>query len=175
MELDEKIESLLSIALSPFYSQWEFWIGLAVGIVGVFFSVLAFVEAKKAKEAAVGAAVTIKMQSLTIELTEIAQKLDKLDYHIDFHEARDLLNESSRRLIRILAPFQDREQLAKLKQELGIVVLNAMTALENIRPEGGAVLSPNVVYFAMQLHFSNISNLTAEVTGVFERSSIEAV
>lgn len=166
MVLEVEVEKLLSIVSEPFYYRGDFWIGVLVGGVGILFSLLAYIEAKKAKEAAAAAAVTIKMQSLTIELTEIAQRLDKLNYNIDFQEARDLLNETSRRLIRIIAPFQDREDLGALKAQLLSIISGAMGALESIRPEGGGELLPNTVYFAMQLHFSNISNLTAEITGV---------
>ncbi|WP_416638233.1 hypothetical protein [Pseudomonas sp. OHS18] len=175
MNLEENVEKILKYTEASFLTAGDFWINLVVGLAGVCFSLLAFVEAKKAKEAAAAAAVTVKMQSLTIELTEIAQRLDKIDYDIDFQEARNLLSESSRRLIRIIAPFQDKGNLADLKSELTTIVSNAMTALDNVRPENGQAVVHNAIYFAMQWHFSNISNLTAEITGIFEKSSIEAV
>src|SRR5438874_2659218 len=84
----------------PFYLTLEFWIPLAIGIAGLVFSILAFLEARKAKKAAFEAGRAVKLQTITIELAEIALKLDHLNLDLNFVQARDLLNEVSRRLRR---------------------------------------------------------------------------
>ena len=114
MSLNEKyIENIISVMEQPFYTTPEFWIASIIGIASVYFSVKAFKEAREAKKAAFEAGKTVKIQTITIELTEIAQRLDKLDFELNFSEARDLLNEVSRRIRRLIAPFQDTDYLSQ--------------------------------------------------------------
>lgn len=159
---------------SPFYIQIEFWIFLIVGVAGVIFSIMAYCEARAAKRAAFEAGKTVKIQTITIELTEIAQRLDKLDFELNFSESRDLLNEISRRLRRLIAPFQDNEDLSTSCQNLKAALDDAKQALEEVRPQDAEdELPPNTIYFATQGHFSNISSLVAEIMGLFEKRTIE--
>lgn len=152
----------------------EFWITLLMGLLGVIFSLLAFMEAKKAKNAAAEAGKTVKIQTITIELTEIAQRLDKLNFELSFSEARDLLNEVARRLRRLIAPFQTNEDMSEACKCLKDALDEAKQALEEIRPTiEGVELAENTVYFATQGHFANISSLVAEIMGLFEKRTIE--
>ncbi|MHA7811419.1 MAG: hypothetical protein ACX933_16520 [Marinobacter adhaerens] len=158
----------------PFYKSIEFWISIAVGFASLVFSFLAFREAKAAKSAAYEAGRTVKIQTITIELTEIAQKLDKLDFELEFSEARDLLNEVSRRLRRLIAPFQDQDDLSEVCTLLKSALDEAKYALEEVRPGGeDNHIADNGVYFATQGHFSNINNIVAEILGLFEKRTIE--
>ena len=171
---EEDIENLASAIASPFYTSPEFWISAVIGIASVIFSVLAFVEARKAKNAASEAGKTVKIQTITIELTEIAQRLDKLDFELTFSEARDLLNEVGRRLRRLIAPFQTTEDMTEACEGLKSALDEAKVALEDVRPSTeDADLAENSIYFATQGHFSNISSLVAEITGLFEKRTIE--
>lgn len=173
---EEEIAKLVGAinASEPFYKQIEFWIANIIGIASVFFSVKAFVEAREAKKAAFEAGKTVKIQTITIELTEIAQRLDKLDFDLSFSEARDLLNEVSRRLRRLIAPFQDTDDLSEPCLNLKSALEDAKEALEEVRPQSPEDdLPPNTIYFATQGHFSNISSLVAEIMGLFEKRTIE--
>lgn len=173
---EEEIAKLVEVLNSsnPFYGQFEFWIATLIGAASVFFSVKAFNEAKAAKTAAFEAGKTVKIQTITIELTEIAQRLDKLDFGLSFSEARDLLNEVSRRLRRLIAPFQDTEYLSEPCLSLKSALDEAKEALEEVRPQDPETdLPPNTIYFATQGHFSNISSLVAEIMGLFEKRTIE--
>src|SRR5262245_23235861 len=96
---------LLLVASTPFWKQPDFWIGQLVGLAGLVFSFLGYREAQRAKRAATAAGRTVKLQTVTIELSEISQKLEKIQPEIRFDEARDLLSESSRRLRRAVSPF----------------------------------------------------------------------
>jgi hypothetical protein len=171
----EEIQRILSHLDTPFYKSTEFWINLLIGCGGVFFSILAFIEAKKAKLAANEAGRTVKIQTVTIELGEIAQRLDKLDSKLTFSEARDSLNEISRRLRRLIAPFQEgsdlKEPCAKLRETLDA----ARVSLDSLLPQDGLIenLPPNSVYFATQSHLTIISGLVAEIMGLFEKSTIK--
>ena len=146
-----------------------------MGAISIFFSVKAFHEARGAKKAAYEAGKTVKIQTITIELTEIAQRLDKLDFDLNFSEARDLLNEVSRRLRRLIAPFQSTEDLSPPIDALKEALEKAKQALEEVRPQENDAenLPPNTIYFATQGHFSNISSLVAEIMGLFEKRTIE--
>lgn len=114
----------------------DFWLNLVLGVAGVGFSILAYFEAKAAKHAASEAGKTVKIQTITIELSEIAQRLDKLDFDLSFSEARDLLNEVSRRLRRLIAPFQSNQDLAQQAASLKTVLDDAKAALEALHPAG---------------------------------------
>lgn len=161
--------------LDPFYKEWDFWIATIIGLASVAFSVLAFMEARKAKVAAAKAGTTVKIQTITIELTEIAQRLDKLDYELDFTTARDLLNEVNRRLRRLIAPFQASAPYKEPSDALKTLLEAAKTSLEEVRPSGEEELTENTVYFGMQGHFASISAAVAEIMGLFEAETIETL
>lgn len=172
---EEEIVKIASQHVAPFYNSASFWIGTVIGIASVYFSIKAFSEAREAKKAAFEAGKTVKIQTITIELTEIAQRLDKLDFGLSFSEARDLLNEVSRKLRRLIAPFQSNEDLVDACFSLKMALDDAKKALEDVRPqtEEGMDAPPNSVYFATQGHFSNISGFVTEIMGLFEKRTIE--
>lgn len=171
----EEISELVQALSIPFYLDVGFWIGIAIGLTGIYFSVKAFQEAREAKQAAFEAGKTVKIQTITIELTEIAQRLDKLDYSLKFSEARDLLNEVNRRLRRLIAPFQSTPDMQESCSALKIALENAKAALDDVRPNVESIsdLPTNLVYFATQGHFATISGLVAEILGLFEKRTIE--
>ncbi|MCH1926865.1 hypothetical protein L9G74_19085 [Shewanella sp. C32] len=169
-----KLAKAIVDSTPPFYGQPEFWISAFIGIVGIGFSVKAYMEAKAAKIAANQAGKTVKIQSIIIELTEIPQRLDKLNYELTFSEARDLLSEISRRTRRLIAPFQESAGLSDVCNALKFALDDAKLALEGVRPQNTESESqPNAVYFAMEGHFSNISGVVAEIMGLFEKRTIE--
>jgi len=172
---EEDIAKLAEALGEPFYTLPEFWVGSIIGVISIFFSVKAFLEAREAKKAASEAGRTVKIQTITIELTEIAQRLDKLDFELNFSEARDLLNEVSRRLRRLIAPFQANEDMLSQCDSLKTALDEAKLALEEVRPQHDASqdIPSNTIYFATQGHFSNISSLVAEIMGLFEKRTIE--
>lgn len=157
----------------PFYKRVDFWIGVAIGSISIFFSVKAFGEARQAKLAASEAGRTVKIQTITIELSEIAQRLDKLDYEVEFTDARDLLNEVSRRIRRLIAPFESNNDLSDACLRLKAALDNAKLSLDEVRPQGETGVSKNIVYFAVEGHLSNISSLVAEIMGLFEKRTID--
>jgi len=172
---EEDINKLVEAINQPFYLDIGLWVGSVIGCISIFFSVKAFHEARDAKKAAYEAGKTVKIQTITIELTEIAQRLDKLDFELNFSEARDLLNEISRRLRRLIAPFQANEDMLEQCTNLKTALDEAKLALEEVRPQESSDqdIPTNSIYFATQGHFSNISSLVAEIMGLFEKRTIE--
>jgi len=143
----EALRQILRTGMPPFYATWDFWIFLVLGIAGTLFSILAFKEAGRAKnaaaaakEAAGAAGRSVKIQTVTIELTEILQRLDKLDDEISFPGARDLLSEVSRRLRRLIGPFSASPEITEYYGQLKEALKQAKNALESVRPSIAEVL-----------------------------------
>lgn len=173
--MESNIEAIIGLLSTPFYMRLDFWISALIGVAGVIFSIKAFMEASAAKRAASEAGRTVKIQTITIELGEIAQRLDKLDYEVKYTEARDLLNEISRRIRRLIAPFESNSDLSdacgRIKKALG----DAKDSLDEVRPQSmeESSISAASVYFAVEGHLSNISGLVAEIMGLFEKRTID--
>lgn len=153
----------------------DFYIGLIVGLVGLWLSFLAFREAKAAAKAALAAGRVVRIQTTTIELTEILQRLDGLAINIEYAEARDLLTEVSRRLLRYLAPFQSDADLTQPMTELNQALAAARKALESVRPNvattGQQSPSMGAVYYAIEGQLSLLNNSVATILGLLETKS----
>jgi len=136
----------------PFWKDGSFWIFLVLGAAGLYFSIRAFVEARGAKRAATEAGRTVKLQTITIELTEIAQKLDRIQPEIPFNEARDLLSEISRRLRRAISPFAKEVELSEAIEAARQALQAAQKSLKAVRPADPTkeAEAPNAVYYAIE-------------------------
>jgi hypothetical protein len=159
----------------PFWKDWGFLISLAVGIAALGFAMGAFFEARQAKRAATAAGRTVKLQTVTIELTEIAQKLDRIQPDILFNEARDFLAEIQRRLRRIMSPFAKD---AELSGPIGAVLQaleKAHQSLKLVRPTDPTkeAEAPNAVYYGIEDDFAMINNSVADLLGLFEKQTFD--
>jgi hypothetical protein len=163
-------EQLTQATRPTFYTTADFWIMLLIGTAALVFSILAFLEARKAKKAAFEAGRAVKLQTITVELAEIALKLDHLNLDLDFVQARDLLNEVSRRLRRWIAGFASDPNFREAVTNLITILDSGQVALEEVRPRDNnlGALPPNAVYFAMQGIFATISARVAQLMGLFE-------
>jgi len=173
--LELAIDGILKLLQYPFWKRAEFWIAMIVGLAGVSFSLLAFLEARRAKRAATEAGRTVKLQTITIELTEIAQKLDRIQPEIRFNEARDLLAEISRRLRRVISPFANDEELSASITAARDALLAAQNSLKSVRPADPAKEGdvPHAVYYAVEGDFATINNFVADLLGLFEKKTID--
>lgn len=175
--MEENIQIILDHLILPFYKTFEFWLFITVGVLGLIFAFLAFNEAKKAKKAAMAAGTTVKIQTVTIELTEIRQKLGKLDTGISYAEARDLLNDVTGKLRRLISAFKNEIDLKDTISSVLSSLEEAKKALETVRPIVGEAdiqgVESNSVYNATESHFSNISGCVADLMGLFERRAID--
>lgn len=167
------LNSIQTAVQSSFWKHGDFWIGTLLGIAGLVFSLLAFVEARRAKHAATEAGKTVKIQTVTIELSEIQPKLDKLHPEIKFDEARDLLNEITRRLRRVISPFERDQAFADKITALRDILDRTKESLNKVRPSDPTKAEvPRAVYFAIESDFAAISNVVADLSGLFEKQTI---
>jgi hypothetical protein len=164
----------------PFWADPGYWIALIVAIVGLVFSFLAyreagkaFREARSAKEAATAAGRTVKIQTVTIELTEIAQKLDRIQPELVYNEARDLLSEIQRRLRRLIAPFAKDAELQDAIAAVLQALQTAQNSLKAVRPTDPRAATPNAVYYGTQDAFDTINNCVADLLGLFEKQTLD--
>jgi len=159
----------------PFYRNVDFWIFLVVGLAALTFSILAWMEAKKAKKAATAAGRTVKLQTVTIELSEIGQKLDRVQPGIRFNEARDLLSDTSRRVHRATAPFSKEPKLSEAIEAAKQAVQNAQNSLKTVRPSepGKEAEAPDAVYYGIEADCSVISSCVADLVGLFEKQAFD--
>lgn len=180
-QLQSTVNSVLRVVQQPFYNHPDFWIGLilsmaaiAIGVFGLYYAYMAFKEAGEAKKAANAAGKTVKIQTVTIELTEILQKLGNLQPNIEFSDAWNLLTEIQRRLRRTVSPFQKDADLGDTIAALKEALSAASKALASVRPSDPAKeeMAPLAVYNAIQDNFAAITNIVADLLGLFEKKSI---
>lgn len=169
---ETELRVLLEGVAVPFWRDWAFWIGTGLGVLGVMLSGFAFVEARQAKIAARQAGRVVKLQTIVVELTEVALRLERFDDHADFRSARNLLTETTRRVRRLIAPFQDSEAYRASCDELKGTMARAKEELAKLRP-GGPDEAANTVYFALQEIFTDLGAQIAEIIGRFESETLD--
>jgi hypothetical protein len=169
------LNRILETVAEPFWHRTDFWIGAVIGIAGLVFSVKAFLEARKAATAAREAGRTVKIQTTTVDLTEFAQRLGKIQPRIRFVDARDLLDEVNRRLRRAIAPFAGDPVLKNAIEVLKKALQAASEALAAVRPTDAAKESeaPDAVYNGVEGHFRAISDALADLVGLFEKKGFD--
>lgn len=171
----EELTKLIQDIHKPFYEDVGFYIASLIGLASVFFSIIAYIEAKKAKEAAKEAGSAVKIQTITIELTEIIQRLDKLDIDISYQDTRDFYNEINRKVRRILSPYKKDDDFKNEIITISESLNKIKSSLEGVRPfnkEQKDVDTGNSVYYAVEGEFSTLSGLLADLTGLLEQKNI---
>lgn len=171
------MNQILAALQEGFWHKVDFWIFLILGIFGFIFSLLAYLEARQAKRAATEAGQVVKIQSVLIDLTELGQKINRLDPNIRFNDARDLLTETSSKIRRIVSPFNSDDKLQNTINKLLAALDTAQIALNSVRPTAADSESsaPQAVFYGIQENFSCISNLVAELLGLFEGKNFQMV
>lgn len=173
MDETELLNQIKSLDI-PFWKEGDFWIFLFMALLSLGASIKAFLEARAAKVAATEAGTTVKIQTITIELSEIIQKLDKLDIDIEFSTARDFLNEINRRVRRLTSPFAEDDSYKLKIETIYTSLTDCKSSLDDVRPlENGAPVVDNAVYHAVESHFADLSGELAELMGLFEKRTIK--
>jgi len=169
----ELLRRVYQVASQPFWARGDFLASFVIGLLGLLFSILAFVEAKGAKKAATAAGHTVKLQTITIELAEVCQRLDQLRPDVSYSEARDLLTEVSRRVHRLTAPFVKQSGLGDNIQNLRSALDIARDALASVRPTTQGEEVAGATYNAIEFPLGAIANLAADLAGLLENETIE--
>lgn len=161
-----------SVTQSPF-RKLEFYIATFIGLLGLIASYNAYRQAKLAKELAQDAGKTVKIQTIIIELTEIIQKLDRLEVDLSYTEARDLYNETNRKVRRLIGPIDDDEYKEKIS-EVESSLENIKESLEAVRPYKNAEEEAiDAVYHSVESPFSELSGNLAGLIGKFEKRTLD--
>jgi hypothetical protein len=169
------LSDLLRAVQQPLWQRLDFWISTVLGIVGVVLSGLAFVEARNARKAATEAGRTVKIQTTAIELMEVVQKLERIRQGTPFNEARDMLNEVSRRVRRATAPFSEDVAFKVPIGNVRAALEAAKKALADVRPvdSDAELQAPQAVYLGVEAQFSAIGDYLAELLGYFEKETLD--
>jgi hypothetical protein len=188
-DIQSQVTRITEILREPFWRHGEFWIflllsliGLGISTAGLVYAILAFkeaelakLEAEKAKQAATEAGRTVKAQTVAIDLGEISQKLERLQPDIRFSEARELLNEVSRKIRRAISPFAEDPALKSTIGTLRQALDGAQSSLKGVRPNPGNENEvPGAVYNGIEADFATISNLVADLLGLFEKQTFDS-
>jgi hypothetical protein len=176
------LEQLQRLLVPHFWSHPEFWIESLIGLGGMVLSFLAFQQAEAAKkeavkatQAATEAGRTVKLQTMSIDLTEIAQKLDRVQPGISFNSAKDLFNETSRKLRRIIATFADHPNLRTPIEAVKAALESTQVSLKQVRPTvpGKEAEVPDAVYYGVEDNFATINNCVADLLGMVEKQTYD--
>ena len=184
-DLQSEVNHLIQVLQEPVWHRWDFWLllilslaGLGVTIAGLVYSILAFrearlakIEAEQAKRAATEAGRTVRAQTVAIELSEIAQKLEGLKPEIKFSDARELFNEVSRRLRRAISPFAEDASLKTTISAVRQALDTAQSSLKGVRPTNplSETETPGTVYNGVEADFLAINNLVADLLGLVSK------
>lgn len=164
-----------SSADTPFWLRADFLIATSIGLAGLYFSFRAFVEAKRAKQAAIVAGRTVKLQTVTIELTEVTQKLARLEPKIRFNVARELLADASHRVRRAVSPFANDPALRASIAAVLDALAAARQSLKDVQPQDTSKEdeTPDAVYYGIEAQFASLNDSIANLTGLFEAKTID--
>jgi hypothetical protein len=182
-EIQTTLEQIHKLVELPFWKHLDFWISFAMAAFGILVSYLAYLQAEaakdeaiKAKQAATEAGRTVKLQTMSIELTEVAQKLERVQPGIKFNEAKYLFNEISRRLRRVMAPFADNNDLRAAIDAVRTALQATQASLKQVRPADPAKESeaPDAVYYGVEDNFANINNCVADLLGLVEKQAYDS-
>jgi hypothetical protein len=178
-QLQATLDSVLRTAQAPFYNRADFWeflislvVGLIVGGLSIYYAYNAYVEAGEAKKAAREAGKTVKYQTVAIELVELQQKLESPGFDIRFEVARDRLSETTKRLHRILSPFEDDPQLKDKIATLWALLSTTKGSLNAVLPDDlNKIEAPQATYRAIEGHFAAICDSVGGLVGLFEQKT----
>jgi len=156
----------------PFYVDTAFWISSVIGLLGVYLSFRAFKEASEAKKAARAAGSFVRLQSITMDLTEIIQRLDKLSTELDYSDARDFYNELNRRVRRSISILTTDLLYSEKTKEILQTLNNIKSNLDGVRQSGTTdqtLLAGINLYYAIEGEFSSLSGQLADLCGLLEQ------
>lgn len=181
-DIQSVLNRVLDVVNTPFWKHADFWISTVIGVAAACISFLAYIqaekateEAKKAKQAATGAGKTVKLQTVCIELSEIAEALNGVRPGIKFKDAKELFNDTSGHLLRMMAPFASQSDLRDAITAVRNAIQDGHTSLRQVVPTDPTKEdeAPNAVYNAVEDKFAMLKFAVSELTGLMEAETYE--
>jgi hypothetical protein len=183
------IQHVRELLETPFWKHVDFWISTVIGIVGAFIAYGAYtqaqkaekeaekakIEAEKAKQAATGAGKTVKLQTVCIELSEIAQALAGVRPGMKFKDAKELFNDTSGHLLRMITPFANQPDLRDAIAAVKTAIQDGHASLRQVAPSDPTKEdeAPNAVYNAVEDKFTTMKFAVSELTGLMEAQTYD--
>jgi hypothetical protein len=159
--------------LNNFWTSPSFWIGTVVGLAGVFFSILAFVEAGKAKQAAQEARASLSIKNIETELGIEVSILNGIKSEINYDEMRRIVVELTSKIARI------KEVIIKLHlieqndlTDIESVISNLSNSLKQVKPDFESSQISNMVYNGMADVVAETSQLLSTIIGKIQAKGL---
>ena len=162
------LQAILAILQSPWWAHPDFVVSTIIGVVGVFFSIAAFSEARAAKRAAKAAGKFVRTRMIAMELVELSLQLGPIDPQITYPSASELISSASAKLMRILAPLKADADLKDTVDKLNTAMGAATAALVSVRPAPETPEVTGATYLALEDPLRNLRNAVAELAGLTE-------
>ena len=157
---------------SAFWQQGDFWIFLVLTFIGITLSGIGAWQAYSAKLEAMKAGQSVRIQTITIELSEMCQRLEKLDSQIDFPTARDVYSEVNRKILRLVAQVAPATISGEKRTALQKNLNDIKDALTSVRPVGEGAYVPGAVYYAIENHYTSLIGTISGIIGELELSTV---
>lgn len=152
---------------------WEFVTSTVIGLLGLFFSILAFISARKARDAAISAARKVAGYSISVELAEVITSLSRLDAQSDYAVFRQVLLENQRRAVRSLSQLGSGEKLGVASAALLEAFEVATEKLRESQPVGKPGRGPaGVIFNTLEPFIQAIMLAVARVQSVLDADHV---
>jgi hypothetical protein len=188
-DMQSALNRVLNVLSTPFWKHADFWISTLIGVAGAFIAFLAYRqaerateeaekakdEAESAKRAATEAGKTVKLQTVCIELSGIAEALNGMRPGIKFKEAKELFNDASGHLLRMMAPFANQPDLRDAIAAVKSAIQEGHASLRQVVPTDPSKEdeAPNAVYNAAEDKFATLKFAVSELTGLMEAETYD--
>jgi hypothetical protein len=181
-KLNEMIKEIF-LNLNHFYKDPGFYIGIGVGIFGIIISYLSFVQAKKAKEAAISAeeaamsaAQRVKTQEMIIDIQSIIS-LCNIEVETNYYKASLTCNVITSRIKHLLGYYKNdlNIDIQNILKSVEVSLDTMRSTLNNNNP----VLIPNQqnnienqIYYSIEPLFTSILGNLGLLQGLLENQSL---
>jgi hypothetical protein len=154
------------ISLTDNWKSWQFWIGTGLGVASVIFSIMAFIEAKNAKNAAIKARISLSVRNIENELEVEINLLNSIRSDITYNEMRKICLDLTSKIVRI------KEVVDKLKlidnndiKKIDQVIDNLSYELSRVRPDFENTETTHQIFNGMAIVIADTSQLLSSIVG----------
>lgn len=163
--------------IDGFWKHPDFWIELAVAVIGVIIGFLAyieahksFVEASKAKEAAIKAGKNVKKQSIMLSVSETIRLCQQIRSDINYEGTNSKLMDICGKVRNIIGLYRDDMSTAHhtLFQQIEVSSTEALTQFNIIDPESDS----KAIYKILRPLINSLTGHLYELQGILENELI---